>query len=119
VSLPSSKKAVRYKWIFTVKQNPEGLIERYKARSVAKEYSQTYNIDYDETFASVAEMSTVRTLVFMIVNGGWKLHQLDVKNVFLHGDLLEEMYMEISPGFDTNQIVGKICRLNKSLYGLK
>jgi Reverse transcriptase (RNA-dependent DNA polymerase) len=119
VSLPSGKKAVGYKWIFTVQQNPEGLIERYKARLVAKGYSQIYDIDYDETFASVVEMSTVRTLVSMIVNGGWKLHQLDVKNVFLHGDLLEEMYMEIPPGFDTNQIVGKICRLKKSLYGLK
>jgi Reverse transcriptase (RNA-dependent DNA polymerase) len=55
----------------------------------------------------------------MVVNGGWKLHQLDVKNTFLHGDLMEEVYMEIPPGFGTTQIVGKVCRLKKSLYGLK
>jgi Reverse transcriptase (RNA-dependent DNA polymerase) len=63
-------------------------------------------------------MSTVRTLISLAANGGWKLHQLDVKNVFLHSDLLE-VYMEVPPGIDTKQTVGKMCRLKKSLYGLK
>jgi Reverse transcriptase (RNA-dependent DNA polymerase) len=102
-----------------VKQKPEGKVKRYKARLVAKRYSQTYGIDYDKTFALVVKMSTVRTLVSLAVNGGWKLHQLDVKNAFLHGDLLEEVYMEIPRGFGTNQTTGKVCRLRKSLYGLK
>jgi Reverse transcriptase (RNA-dependent DNA polymerase) len=119
VSLPPGKKAIGCKWVFTVKQNPEGRVERYKARLVAKGYSQTYGIDYDETFAPVAKMSTVRTLISLVANGGWKLYQLDVKNVFLHGDLLEEVYMEVPPGFGTKQTVGKVCRLKKSLYGLK
>jgi Reverse transcriptase (RNA-dependent DNA polymerase) len=119
VSLSPGKKAVGCKWVFMVKQNPEGRVERYKARLVAKGYSQTYGIDYGETFAPVAKMSTVRTLVSLAANGGWKLHQLDVKNVFLNGDLLEEVYMEVPPGFDTKQTVGKVCRLKKSLYGLK
>jgi Reverse transcriptase (RNA-dependent DNA polymerase) len=78
---------------------------------VAKGYNQIYGIDYDETFAPVAKMSTV--------NGGWKLHQRDVKNTFLHGDLLEEMYMEIPPGFGTNQTISKVYMLRKFLYGLK
>jgi Reverse transcriptase (RNA-dependent DNA polymerase) len=99
VPLPIGKKAVGFKWIFTVKQNPDGKVERYKTRLMAKGYSQTYDIDYDETFASVAKMSTVRTLVSLAANGGWKLHQLDVKNAFFHGDLLEEVYMQTPPGF--------------------
>jgi Reverse transcriptase (RNA-dependent DNA polymerase) len=119
VSLPPGKKAVGCKWVFTVKQNPEGRVERYKARLVAKGYNQTYGIDYDETFAPVANMSTIRTLISLAANGRWKLHQLDVKNAFLHGDLLEEVYMEVPPGFGTKQTVGKVCRLKKSLYGLK
>jgi Reverse transcriptase (RNA-dependent DNA polymerase) len=119
VSLPSDKKVVGYKWVFTVKQTPEGKVERYKIRLVAKWYSQTYDIDYDETFAPIAKMSMVRTLISLAVNGGWKLQQLDMENVFLHGDLLEEVYMEISSGFGINQITGKVCMLKKSLYGLK
>nr|ABA93730.1 retrotransposon protein, putative, unclassified [Oryza sativa Japonica Group] len=119
VKLPPEKRAVGCKWVFTVKQTPEGKVDRYKARLVAKGYSQTYGIDYDETFAPVAKMGIVRALVSCAVNFGWPLHQLDVKNAFLHGDLHEEVYMEIPPGFGNSQTVGKVCKLKKSLYGLK
>ena len=100
-----------------MKQNPDGKIERYKARLVAKGYSQTYGIDYDETFAPVAKMSTVRTLISCAANFDWPLYQLD--NAFLHGDLHDEVYMEIPPGFATAQTKGKVLGLKKSLYGLK
>jgi hypothetical protein len=119
VQLPRGKKIAGFKWVFTMKQNPEGKVERYKARLVAKGYSQTYGIDYDEIFTLVTKMSTVRTLISCAVNFGWPLHQLDVKNVFLHGDLEEEVYMKIPPGFANNQTSGKVCKLKKSLYGLK
>src|SRR3954466_1646386 len=64
-------------------------------------------------------MNTVRILVSCAANFGWPLHQLDVKNAFLHRDLQEEVYMKMSPGFGTQQTAGKVCRLKKSLYGLK
>jgi hypothetical protein len=119
VQLPKGKKVVGCKSVFTVKQTFEGKVDKYKARLVAKGYSQTYGIDYDETFAPVAKMDTMRTLISCAANFGWPLHQMDVKNAFLHGDLQEEVYMEIPPGFANKQTVGMVCKLKKSLYGLK
>jgi Reverse transcriptase (RNA-dependent DNA polymerase) len=69
VLLPAEKKTIGCKWMFTVKQNPDGKVKRYKVRLVTKGYNQTYDIDYDETFVPMAKMSTVRTLVFLAVNG--------------------------------------------------
>jgi transposase InsO family protein len=117
--LPANKKVVGCKWVFTIKQTPEGKVERYKARLVAKGYSQTYGVDYDETFAPVAKMNTIRAIISIAANCGWNLFQMDVKNAFLHGDLQEEVYMEIPPGFNSRETEGKVCKLMKSLYGLK
>jgi len=94
VALLEDKKAIRCKWVYKVKHNVDGSVSIYKAKLVAKGYAQTYGIDYEETYSPVAKMIIVRTIIAMAVTKGWSLHQMDVNNVFLHGDLQEEVFME-------------------------
>jgi len=89
VTLPKDKKSIGCKWVYKVKHNVNGSMSRYKAKLVAKGYAQTYGIDYEETYNLVAKMITVRIIIAMAITKGWSLHQMDVKNAFLHGDLQE------------------------------
>ena len=100
MELPRGKTLVGCKWIFTVKYKVDGTIERYKARLVTKGYTQTYGIDYQETFAPVIKMNMARVLLSLLVIIDWSLHQLDIKNAFLNGELKEEVYTLLPPSFE-------------------
>ncbi len=80
--------------MYKIKHNVDGSMSKYKTRLVAKGYAQTYGIDYEETYSPIAKMTTVRAIIAMATAKGWSLHQMDVKNAFLHGNLQEEMYIE-------------------------
>ena len=98
----------------------DGSIDRYKARLVVKGYTQRYGIDYQDTFAPVAKINTIRILISIAANRDWPLQQFDVKKDFLNGDLEEEVYMELPPEVkSSSSCKGEICKLKKSLYGLK
>ena len=95
--------------MYTLTCKSDASLDRYKARLVARGYTQTSGIDYQETFAPVAKINTIRILISLAVNLDWSLNQYDSKNVFLHGDLKAEIYIEISPGFGGSTYDSKVC----------
>nr|GEY92174.1 ribonuclease H-like domain, reverse transcriptase, RNA-dependent DNA polymerase [Tanacetum cinerariifolium] len=97
----------------------EGKIIKYKARLVAKEYVQEQGIDFDEVFALVARIETIRLILVIAAYHGWQVHHLDVKSAFLHGDLKEEDYVTQPEGFVQQGNTGKVYKLIKALYGLR
>lgn len=118
VELPARAKAIGLKWIFKVKRNSDGSINKYKARLVAKGYIQRHGIDFDEVFVPVARIEMVQFILSLAASRGWEVHHLDVKTSFLHGDLKEEVYVSQPEGFVAKGEESKVYKLNKALYGL-
>ena len=116
VPLPEGKKTVGCKWVFTIKHKADGFVERYKVKLVAKGFTQTYEINYQETSSPVAKLNTIRVLISLVANLDWSLHQFDVKNIFLHGDFEEKVYMDIPPGFIPSTQRSVVCKLQNVLY---
>ncbi|KAJ9697298.1 hypothetical protein PVL29_009198 [Vitis rotundifolia] len=107
VDLPQEKKVVSCKWVFTVKVNPDGSMARLKASLVARGNAQTYGVDYSDTFSPVAKLNSIRLFISIVASQQWMIHQLDIKNAFLHGDLEKEVYMEQPVGFSPRAWFGK------------
>ena len=107
------------KCVYKTKRNIEGKIDRHKARLVVKGYKQYHGRDYEETFAPVARMETVRTVLSIVAQQKWKVYQMDMKSTFLNGVLKEEVYVEQFLGYEAKGQENKVCKLRKALYGLK
>nr|KYP32233.1 Retrovirus-related Pol polyprotein from transposon TNT 1-94 [Cajanus cajan] len=118
VPLPPHRTAIGCKWVFRVKENPNGTVQKYKACLVAKGFNQQFGFDYHETFSPVIKPVTVRLILTLALTHHWPIQQLDVNNAFLNGTLEEEVYMTQPPGFEASDKC-LVCKLHKAIYGLK
>ena len=117
--LPKARKSVGCKWVFKLKLKADGSVDRHKARLVAKGYSQQQGLDFTETFAPVAKFASIRAALAIAALEDIEIHQMDVETAFLNGNLEEEIYMDQPEGFIKPGTENLVCKLKKSLYGLK
>jgi hypothetical protein len=116
--LPRGHRAITLKWVFKLKRDEAGVVIKHKALLVAQGFVQQEGVDFDDAFAPVARMESVRLLLALAAQEGWRVHHMDVKSAFLNGDLKEEVYVHQPPGFAIPGKEGKVLRLRKALYGL-
>ena len=119
VDLPPNANLVRCKWVFKTKRKADGQIDRFKARLVAQGFSQQHGVDYEETFAPVAKYKSIRTVLAIGNQLDLEIHQMDVNSAYLNGEIVEDIYMKQPEGFVSSEYPNKVCKLRKSLYGLK
>ncbi|WKA06134.1 hypothetical protein VitviT2T_024051 [Vitis vinifera] len=119
VELPEGVKPIGYKWIFKTKRDSKGNIVRYKARLVAKGFTQNECIDYKETFSPVSSNDSFRIIMTLMAHYDLELHQMGVKTAFLNGNIDETIYMVQPENFKSNDSKQLVCKLKRSIYGLK
>ncbi|WVZ61751.1 LOW QUALITY PROTEIN: hypothetical protein U9M48_011574 [Paspalum notatum var. saurae] len=117
VDLPKGQRAIGLKWVFKLKKDEHGEVIKHKAQLVAMGYVQRQGIDFEEVFAPVARMESVRVVLAVAAHHGWSVHHMDVKSAFLNGELVEEFYVAQPPGFTAAGHEEKVLRLHKALYG--
>ncbi|CAM8920416.1 unnamed protein product [Rhodiola kirilowii] len=116
---PPNINIIGSKWVFKTKHRPDGSIDKHKARLVARGFTQQSGIDYQDTFSPVVKPGTIRIVLSLAVSRGWCLRQIDVDNAFLHGHLDTAIYMQQPPGFEDLRFPNHVCKLQRSIYGLK
>ena len=119
VPSPPNIDVIGSRWVFKVKQRADGSLERYKARLVAQGFNQRTGIDCGDTYSPVVKPATIRTVLTYALSKNWHIHQLDLKNAFLHSFLTETVFMKQPPGFISATHPDYVCKLNRALYALK
>jgi hypothetical protein len=119
VPQPEGKSVVGSRWIYKRKHAANGSVDKFKARFVAKGFSQKEGISFSETFAPVARYYSIRVMISIVAELGWKIHHMDVKTTFLNGVIEEEVYIEQPEGSKVHIRASHVCRLKRVLYGLK
>jgi len=114
---PKNRNLIMNKWVFVRKYNKDGVLQKYKAQLVARGFFQIPGIDYNETFAPVVRLETIRAILSLAVEEDWEIQQMDIKGAYLNGDLKEEIYMNQPEGFGDE--TSWLCRLIKTIYRLK
>ena len=119
VELPRERKVVDCKWVYKIKPGDQGCPDRYKARLCARGFTQVQGVDFDETYSPVVKYTSIRVFLVKAVLMKMVIHQMDVVTAFLNAYLDEDIYMKQPPGFEKSGKKSLVCKLKRSLYGLK